>query len=102
MEPGIIIASYNDHDPGRYGTPWVAPVGHGGRIDFSVRVGGYTGGYHTGRAGNLFITSPVNGAIYAYGQKDFVGLNSYMEFAQYIDGRFEPVEKSDLPNATRK
>lgn len=66
----VVVKSFEAFNKRRYSDPWVAKVSPDGRLDFSERCGGYTGGYHTGDAGDLYIVDPLEGAIYAYGQND--------------------------------
>ena len=67
-----------------------------GKIDFSQKVGGYTGAYGKGEAGELYISDPVEGTVYAYGQKDYRGSNGGYRYIQYKDGEFTEIEKSNL------
>lgn len=92
-----VLKTYESFNARRYSDPWVAIVNpKTARMDFSQRVGGYTGGYHTGDAGDLYVTDPVEGAVYAYGQKDYRGNNGGYFYAIYRDGAFEKFGKSDL------
>lgn len=92
----VVVKSFDAFNKRRYSDPWVAKVMPDGRLDFSSRCGGYTGGYHTGDAGDLYIADPLEGAIYAYGQNDRQKKNNCMEYIQYKDGRFIPISKSNL------
>lgn len=92
----LVILKHSEFNFRRYGNPWVALVGKDGKIDFSERVGGYTGGYNKGEAGELFITNPVEGRVYAYGQKDYRGNNGGYYYLQIIDGAAVSVEKTGL------
>jgi hypothetical protein len=66
------IRTYAAYNERRYSDPWVAIVNpKTAKIDFSERVGGYTGARGKGEAGDLYIIDPQPGAIYAYGQKDY-------------------------------
>ena len=91
-----IIKQYGDFNFRRYSNPWVATVAPNGKLDFSARVGGYTGGYNKGEAGSLYVTDPVEGAVYAYGQKDYRGHNGGYDYAQYLNGEFVDVDKVNL------
>lgn len=91
-----VIEKYSDFNPRRYGNPWVAIVGKDGKIDFSQKVGGYTGAYGKGEAGELYISDPVEGTVYAYGQKDYRGRNGGYTYVQYLDGKFVTIAKSNL------
>lgn len=90
------IKKYEEFNARRYGNPWVAIVGKNGKIDFSQKIGGYTGAYGKGEAGELYISDPVEGAVYAYGQKDHRGSNGGYRYVQYSNGEFTEIEKSDL------
>jgi hypothetical protein len=90
------IKMYESFNFRRYGNPWVAMVDTNGKLDFTAKVGGYTGGYNKGEAGELYISNPVDGAIYAYGQKDYRGNNSGYQYVVYADGAFNRVEKTEL------
>jgi hypothetical protein len=92
----LVIEKYSAFNFRRYGNPWVALVSKDGKIDFSDRVGGYTGGYNKGEAGELFISNPVEGRVYAYGQKDYRGNNGGYKYIQIIDGAAVSVEKTGL------
>lgn len=98
----IVLAKYSDFNPRRYGNPWVAQVSANGKIDFSKKVGGYTGGYNKGEAGELYITAPVEGAVYAYGQKDYRGHNGGYEYVQYVNGKFIAIDKTALIETLNK
>jgi hypothetical protein len=92
-----IIKNYQDFNFRRYSNPWVAIVNPStAKIDFSAKVGGYTGGYNKGEAGSLYTTNPQDGAVYAYGQKDYRGNNTEVSYAKYTAGEFHPIEKTDL------
>ena len=91
-----IINSYASFNQRRYSDPWVARVKQDGKLDFSSRCGGYTGRYRSGEEGDLYVTDPVEGAVYAYGQKDYRGNNTEMAYAQFSGGEFRTVEKRDL------
>lgn len=92
-----VVKSYDSFNFRRYSNPWVAIVNKAtGKIDFSQRIGGYTGGYNKGEAGELYIINPVEKAVYAYGQKDHRGRGTEVEYIQYINGEFIPIDKRDL------
>lgn len=91
-----VIRKYDEFNFRRYGNPWVAKVDKNGKIDFSEKVGGYTGAYNKGEAGELYINSPVEGQVYAYGQKDYRGNNGGYEYTVYEFGEFKRIEKTEL------
>ncbi len=91
------IKEYGVFNFRRYSNPWVAIVSKTtGKIDFSQKIGGYTGGYGKGEAGTLYVAEPVDGAVYAHGQKDYRGNNGGYEYVKYVNGEFSPIEKTDL------
>ena len=94
-----IIKKYDEFNFRRYSNPWVAKVASNGKIDFSAKIGGYTGGYNKGEAGSLYVADPVEGAVYAYGQKDYRGNHGGYDYAQYLNGEFVEVEKANLLDA---
>ncbi len=94
-----IIKQYGDFNFRRYSNPWVAKVAPNGKLDFSVKVGGYTGRYNAGEAGSLYVTDPVEGTVYAYGRKDYRGGNGGYQYVQYVNGEFVPVDAADLLKA---
>lgn len=53
-----VIKTYDEFNPRRYSAPWIAKVNAEGKIDFSVRIGGYTGDSRKGEAGQLYVTDP--------------------------------------------
>lgn len=93
------VKKYGSFNQRRYGNPWVAIVGKDAKIDFSRNVGGYTGSYGKGEEGELYITDPIEGEVYAYGQKDYRGNNGGYEYIQYIDGEFVEIKKANLIEA---
>lgn len=93
------VRSFGSFNKRRYSNPWIAMVGKDARLDFSKKCGGYTGGYNKGEAGELYVTDPVEGQVYGYGQKDYRGSGSFTAYVQYRDGEFVEVEKCDLVRA---
>lgn len=90
------IKTYESFNARRFGNPWVAKVNKAGKIDFSERVGGYTGGYGRGEAGSLFVAAPQEGQIYAFGQKDYRGNRGGYDYAVFLDGEFKEIEKAEI------
>ena len=95
----MVIKKYDDFNFRRYGNPWVAVVGKNGKIDFSQKVGGYTGKYGKGEAGELYVSDPKEGRVYAYGQKDYRGNNGGYEYLKYTNGKFIHIKKENLIEA---
>lgn len=94
-----VIKTYDEFNPRRYSAPWIAKVNAEGKIDFSVRIGGYTGDPRKGEAGQLYVTDPKENTIYAFGQKDYRGNNSGYEYVQFKDGEFISIPKAKLIEA---
>lgn len=91
------IKSYPSFNQRRYSDPWVAIVNpQTAKPDFSRKVGGYTGRYNSGEAGDLYVVQPVEGAVYMYGQKDYRGNNTERKYVQYINGEFRCVAPENL------
>ncbi len=84
------IATYSAYNERRYGLPWVALMVNG-RYDFSRRVGFYTG--RPGQEGDLVVTDPVEGQVYAYGRKDHRGGNTEIFYAVWTGEQFLPCDK---------
>lgn len=92
-----VIKNYGSFNQRRYGNPWVAIVDpKTARPDFSERVGGYTGGYGLGEAGELYVNDPQENAVYMFGQKDYRGNNTERQYVQYKNGEFIPVSPENL------
>ena len=92
----LVVKNYEEFNHRRYGNPWVAIVNEIGKIDFSAKVGGYTGGYNKGEAGQLYITNTVEGKVYAYGQKDNRGNNGGYEYIKIVNGQAVEIDKAHL------
>lgn len=90
------IKTYDSFNFRRYSNPWVAKVSRSGKVDFSERIGGYTGGYNKGEAGELYVNEPQEGQVYAFGQKDYRGNNGGYEYTVFQDGKFDFIAKIDL------
>lgn len=96
----IVVKDYESFNARRFGNPWVAILNKETiKLDFSKKVGGYTGSYGKGEAGQLYLLNPSEKDIYGYGQKDYRGNQTSLEYIQYIDGKLIPVEKSQLISA---
>lgn len=95
-----VIKSYEEFNQRRYGNPWVAIVdSKTAKPDFSRKVGGYTGGYNSGEAGELYVNEPQDGAVYMFGQKDYRGNKTDRQYVQFKDGEFLPIKSENLIEA---
>ncbi len=98
-----VLKIYESFNGRRYSDPWVAKVNlETAKPDFSKSVGGYTGGYRTGEAGELYISNPEEGAVYMYGQKDYRGSNTERGYVKYENGSFIEIDKTNLIEALSK
>lgn len=96
------IRNFDAFNERRYSDPWVAAVDKNGRLDFKNHVGGYTGRRGAGEAGTLYLNDePKEGDLFAYGQKDYRGNNTFVFYIQWRDGKKTPVEKDELVEAVR-
>ena len=95
------IRTYESFNARRFSNPWIAQVDENGKINFSSKVGAYTGRYSAGSAGDLFVYEPVEGRVYAFGQKDTRGNRGGVEYAIYKDGQFMLIAPTQLLAALR-
>lgn len=92
-----VIKNYGSFNHRRYGNPWVTIVNpKTAKPDFSKEIGGYTGGYGRGEAGELYVNDPQENAVYMFGQKDYRGNNTERQYVQYKNGEFIPVSSENL------
>lgn len=91
-----IIKTYDMFNSRRYSDPWVCMVRSDGTLNFDDRVGAYTGRRRSGEAGSLYVFSPIDGQVYAYGRKDYRGNGTTKLYVQYLNGEFVPVSNTDL------
>jgi len=92
----LVIKNYDGFNGRRFSNPWVALVGEDARIDFSAKIGGYTGAWGKGEEGQLYINKPEEGKVYAYGQKDNRGNKGGYEYLKIVNGKMVEIEKSEL------
>lgn len=91
------VKKYGSFNYRRYSNPWIAILDKRTlKPDFSERVGGYTGGYNRGEAGVLYLTNPIDGAVYMFGQKDYRGSNTERGYFVYYHGQIYPVDSECL------
>ena len=57
------VKEFEEFNGRRKSQPWIAKVNKLGKIDFSEKVGGYTGGDGKGEAGILYLTNPIEGQV---------------------------------------
>lgn len=89
------VKTYSSYNHRRYSILWIALVDpRTAKPDFSQKVGGYTG--DAGEEGDLFLFEPIENAVYMYGQKDYRGNNTERVYAQYLNGEFHVIPRTDL------
>ena len=87
------VEEFEEFNERRKSQPWIAKVNKLGKITFAERVGGYTGAYGKGEAGILYLTNPIEGQVYAWGQKDYYkSSHSYKKYVVYKNGQLTEVE----------
>lgn len=88
-----VIKSFSEYNQRRYSTPWVCKMTEDGKCDFASRVGIYTGNGKNGEAGDLVVFEPEHGQVYGYGQKDYRGGNTMIEYAKWDGVEFVKCDK---------
>lgn len=101
MSKLFIIKSYSDFNQRRYGAPWIAVVGSNARLDFSHEVGDFTGD-RNGNGGDLYLFEPVEGKIYAWGQKDYRRPDkSEVSYGVFRDGALVEISRTEIIKAIK-
>ena len=86
------VQEFESFNGRRKSNPWIAKVDKLGKIDFSEKVGGYTGAYGKGEAGILYITNPIEGQVYVWGQKDYYKSScSFKKYVLFENGQLKDV-----------
>ena len=103
-----ILRGYAAYSIKQHGTPWVASVDIGGKIMFLKKEDGkeyagyYSGGFNTGKSGNLIVVNPQHNQVYAYGRKNYMRIKSPnakskdVFYVIYLNGVFKPCDKMGL------
>lgn len=78
----VKIKDFEAYNHRRYSRPWVALVVDA-KPDFSVEVGRYTA--KSGDSGELILIDPQVGQVFAYGQKDYRGKYTTMDYCVYTE-----------------
>ena len=84
------IKTYDAYNQRRYSKPWVCEMKEDGSYDFDKKVGTFDG---TDDGGDLVVFDPEEGKVYGYGQKDYRGNRTEIEFVKVINGEFVPCSK---------
>lgn len=88
----FIVATYGSYNPRRYSRPWVCEISETGQYLFDKKIGIFDG-KDDGGGGDLVIYEPVEGQVYAYGQKDYRGNNTEHVIFKYVGGEMLPCSK---------
>lgn len=91
-----IVAHYDSFDSHRYSNPWITKIDLDTLEPVWDKIGGYTGEYSKGEAGQLFVSNPQEGAVYMYGQKDYQTKSTERRYVLYTNGEFVSIEDSNL------
>jgi hypothetical protein len=95
-----VVKKYEWFNFRRYGDFWVAKIDKNGKFNFTAVDSGITSRRNSGEAGELYIVDPVEGDIYAYGQKDYRKPHkSWYTYIQYKNGEFIEIPKTELISA---
>lgn len=91
-----IICTVENFDPKKWGRPWVAVAEPKGGMYFYELIGGY-------KAGKVYINEVFleNGCVYAWGQKDYKGSESYVHYLQYQDGKLSEISKAEAKSLAK-
>lgn len=87
----VVLEHYYNYNERRYSTPWVCCMTEIGKYDFSKEVGTYTGA--KGYEGDLVVYKPVVGQVYGYGQKDYRGNNTEINYVKWDGEEFVKCDK---------
>jgi len=90
----FVVAHFDNYNRHRYSTPWIAEVNQYGKIDFTSKIGIYTGNYYQNdNEGDLVLYNPTENKVYAYGQKDHRGNNTKLIYFIFRDGEMIECDK---------
>lgn len=87
----VVIEHFYSYNERRYSTPWVCLMEENGKYNFSEKVGRFTG--DKGCEGDLVVYAPVVGTVYGYGQKDYRGNGTVIEYAKWNGTEFVKCDK---------
>jgi len=86
-----ILKHYGSYNARRYSTPWVCRMTGLGEYDFKTRVGDYSG--RKGEDGDLVVFAPADQTVYGFGQKDYRGGNTEINFVLWNGAAFVPCDR---------
>lgn len=86
-----VIAHFYSYSKHRYSLPWVCQMTADGKYDFKSRVGTFSN--NAGEEGDLVVFDPIPDTVYGYGQRDYYGRNTMIQYAKWDGERFVPCNK---------
>lgn len=87
----VVVEHFYSYNVRRYSTPWVCCMTETGKFDFNNKIGTYTA--DKGEEGDLIVFKPVVGQVYGFGQKDYRGGNTVINFCKWNGIAFESCDK---------
>ena len=89
----VVLATFGDYNERRFSAPWCCTMTFDGKFDFTSRPAVYTGDVRHGTGGDLVVTTPKVGTVYAYGQKDNRSTKSRTLFSKWDGIQFVPCDR---------
>lgn len=89
----VVLATFGDYNERRFSAPWCCTMTAEGKFDFTSRPAVYTGDVRHGTGGDLVVTTPKVGTVYAYGQKDNRSTKSRTLFSKWDGIQFVPCDR---------
>lgn len=89
----VVLATFGDYNERRFSAPWCCTMTAEGKFDFTSRSAVYTGDIRHGTGGDLVVTAPKVGTVYAYGQKDNRSTKSRTLFSKWDGVQFVPCDR---------
>lgn len=89
----VVLATFGDYNERRFSAPWCCTMTVEGKFDFTSRPAVYTGDVRHGTGGDLVVTTPKVGTVYAYGQKDNRSTKSRTLFSKWDGIQFVPCDR---------
>lgn len=86
----VVLKEYMSYNKRRYSKPWVCKM-QNGKYNFSEKVGCFSA--KDGEEGNLVVFKPVIGQVYGFGQKDYRGNGTEINFCKWNGSCFVECNK---------
>ena len=88
----FVVATYGSYNRRRYSKPWICEISDTGEYVFDKKVAMFDG-LDDGKGGDLVIFNPIEGRVYAYGQRDYRGNNTDHVIFKYVGGKMLPCSR---------